>query len=240
MAKIFIISLIIMSITYCYLVGGYQKDSFESNDNPDVPKCLRLVEQELNNKAGQNVHLKITPVSLYHQLVNGINYKMILLVEEGQIKKLVEAIVYTGPFSSEEKEFSITSIRELKQNDSDLEKSAPKEGLKDSLAQVIEQNLETPNENVKEVLSVSVYSEPDADEHYVVIAEVVRRGDILTTTVDTYVLTPDLDSGHFEFVISEDEHDHVTEEPETRKVNPVEERDKFGEFLRSENFAPIF
>jgi hypothetical protein len=96
-----ILLLVLLSSTLCYdiMVGSYTRDSFAKND-AKINSALKLVNSEVENKFN-NKNLSIIPVALYSQIVNGINYKLIIGLHDSSSGKvdLAHAIVYTGPFS---------------------------------------------------------------------------------------------------------------------------------------------
>ena len=99
-AKILIIlSLVSLSLCYDIMVGSYTRDSFAKND-AKINSALNLVKSEVANKFN-NKNLSILPVAIYSQIVNGINYKIVVGIKDSSTGKidLAHSIVYTGPFS---------------------------------------------------------------------------------------------------------------------------------------------
>ena len=56
-----------------------------------------------DNVVSQENGVSVIPVAVYHQLVNGINYKVITAIKDNANKKvdLSHAVVYSGPFSED-------------------------------------------------------------------------------------------------------------------------------------------
>jgi hypothetical protein len=96
-----VLLLLLLSMTLCYdiMVGSFTRDSFAKND-AKINSALKLVKSEVSNKYN-NSNLSVIPVALYSQIVNGINYKLIIGLHDISSGKLdlAHAIVYTGPFS---------------------------------------------------------------------------------------------------------------------------------------------
>jgi hypothetical protein len=83
-------------------VGSYVKDSFQKND-AKIDRAFRIVRDEILTKSEGNNDIAVLPVAVYHQIVNGINYKIITGIKDNKNLKveLAHGIVYSGPFGED-------------------------------------------------------------------------------------------------------------------------------------------
>lgn len=98
-------------------LGGFEKDSFESNDIR-VDKAWRTVETEYYKQTGHNKNdAWLYRVSIYKQLVSGINYKISFVAHDRDKNKVktYEYIVLCGLTSNngDPFPFELVSTKEL-------------------------------------------------------------------------------------------------------------------------------
>lgn len=97
------------------LVGGWVKRSYEENDY-NLERARVAAEKKFyeEQKANERAYL-ITPISVYSQLVNGINFQFIFAVRnrESNDFKMYSYIVYSGPFSEKNSVPQVTSMKEI-------------------------------------------------------------------------------------------------------------------------------
>ena len=97
-----ILALFNLTLGYNIMVGSYVKDSLASND-ARINRAFTIVRDEVLSKSAGGSNVGVIPVAIYHQIVNGINYKVIAAIKDNRNKKvdLIHSIVYTGPFSED-------------------------------------------------------------------------------------------------------------------------------------------
>lgn len=93
---IFIIS---FNICSSFSFGGYKRDNIKSS-SPLVSKAVHLALRSVMKESYYFGVLSTTPILLYKQIVNGINYKVITVIREKDNAVFYEDIIYTGEIGS--------------------------------------------------------------------------------------------------------------------------------------------
>jgi hypothetical protein len=183
MLKINFISKLIVSLTlisfclsYNIMVGSYIKDSFNSND-ARLNKAFSIVNKEITSKNGGALSsISVVPVAIYHQIVNGVNYKIIAAIKDKKNLKveLTQSIVYTGPISDNfgSQTPSITFFEKLPNDNFTLEETTVI-----GLSASITEDLKKTNSSLVKVNRIASYPNLVYDESfYVVNAETTFGG----------------------------------------------------------------
>lgn len=100
------------------LVGGWVKRSFEENDMYINRARVAAEKKYFEQTNSDDSTVDVTPVSIYSQLVNGLNFKIILAARNMNTNDLTmhEFTIYNGPFGSQEMNTpQITGVKELQQ-----------------------------------------------------------------------------------------------------------------------------
>lgn len=105
-----IIILSFLALTLCKgfgAMGSWQKDTFAANDIR-IDRARQAAEAkyfQITNEKEEDIEL--IPLAVYHQLVNGLNYKIIFAARNYNDNSLefYDYDVYTGPFGSEANNF---------------------------------------------------------------------------------------------------------------------------------------
>ena len=86
--------------TYDILVGSFSKGTFE--DDQTFKSCSAIFQQRMMKEYGDTISNSILKIATYSQIVNGINYKFLSAYKDPKSNsiKLVDGVVYTGPFST--------------------------------------------------------------------------------------------------------------------------------------------
>jgi hypothetical protein len=99
MKFIFSIALIfsLVLFSHSYIMGGYQKSSFNSND-ARINSAFKALRSTVLESSNSQETVDLIPVGIYTQLVNGINYKIIAgkVDSEGKTVNLVTSVVFVG------------------------------------------------------------------------------------------------------------------------------------------------
>lgn len=83
------------------LVGSFSRGDIDNTDEI-FKSCLALAETRMTKELGSTISNSITRIATFSQVVNGINYKFLNAYKDPKTNafKLVDTVVYTGPFSS--------------------------------------------------------------------------------------------------------------------------------------------
>ena len=110
-----IIILSLLALTLCKgfgMMGSWQKDTFASNDIR-IDRARQAAEAKYLQIANvKEDDVELIPLAVYHQLVNGLNYKIIFAARNynDNSLELYDYNVYTGPFGSEANNFEYEVI----------------------------------------------------------------------------------------------------------------------------------
>lgn len=100
---IFLLSIgFLITFTVAFGVGSFRREHIKSR-NPLLTSSLEVVNKHVKKENDYNGIVSIIPILAYKQIVNGINFKIYSVVRENQDLKIVETVVYTGPFGSNDK-----------------------------------------------------------------------------------------------------------------------------------------
>ena len=92
-----------IAISFSSLSGGWQKGSFKEND-ANLDGAFRKAF-EIYSKENPNSNIDyIQRLTIYLQIVNGINYKMCFIDEKSDLNVVQEYVISGQPFGSNEKE----------------------------------------------------------------------------------------------------------------------------------------
>lgn len=114
--KTYTIGLLILLFDFSFCFGEFKRDAIDNNTNSLQAKVIKYADEQLKRKLGTlSDDYSINTVLVYKQIVNGINYKLFTVVRDKGFPELIETVVYTGPFSKENKErFEIISREKVK------------------------------------------------------------------------------------------------------------------------------
>ena len=117
MKSLLILSLLTLSLCgFGSNMGSWQKDTFESNDMR-IDRARATAEDDFKAKANlKDDEAEIYEIAVYHQLVNGMNYKIFFAVRDANTNTvdLYDYVVYSGPFGSEPNgQYEILSSKKL-------------------------------------------------------------------------------------------------------------------------------
>lgn len=96
---LFLIFIICFNISSSFSFGGYKRDNIKSL-SPLVCNAVKLAMKSVIKKSYYFGVISTTPILLYKQIVNGINYKVITVIREKDTAVFYEDVIYTGPFGS--------------------------------------------------------------------------------------------------------------------------------------------
>ena len=117
MKSLLILSLLTLSLCgFGSNMGSWQKDTFESNDMR-IDRARSTAEDDFKAKANlKDDEAEIYEIAVYHQLVNGMNYKIFFAVRAANTTTvdLYDYVVYSGPFGSDlNGQYEILSSKKL-------------------------------------------------------------------------------------------------------------------------------
>ena len=114
--KTYAIGLLILLFDFSFCFGEFKRDTIDNNTNSLQAKVIKYVDEQLKRKLGTlSDDNSINTVLVYKQIVNGINYKLFTVVRDKGFPELIETVVYTGPFTKNNKErFEIISREKVK------------------------------------------------------------------------------------------------------------------------------
>lgn len=98
------------------LTGGWVKRSFAENDLY-IDRARVTAENKFFEETGTNdSEIDLTPLCIYSQLVNGLNFKMVFSARNMKTNALdlYEYVVYTGPFGQSAPQPKVTKSNQLK------------------------------------------------------------------------------------------------------------------------------
>ena len=108
--KTYTIGLFIVLFEFSFCFGEFKRDAIDNNSNSLQAKVIKYADKQLKRNLPLSDDSSINTVLVYKQIVNGINYKLFTVVRDKGFLELFETVVYTGPFSKENKErFEIIS-----------------------------------------------------------------------------------------------------------------------------------
>ena len=108
--KTYTIGLFIVLFEFSFCFGEFKRDAIDNNSNSLQEKVIKYADKQLKRNLPLSDDSSINTVLVYKQIVNGINYKLFTVVRDKGFLELFETVVYTGPFSKENKErFEIIS-----------------------------------------------------------------------------------------------------------------------------------
>ncbi len=166
--------LILASVnTYDIHVGSYLERSFQENDM-GIDRARSLTDDELKTRHG--FEIVTYPVAVYTQIVNGLNYKILMAMRmDGNTEQvdLFNAIVYSGPFG---KDFlsqgpSITQLQKVEAGNSNFSEQQNLT-LKNSLNSFLSNN----KSEIAKINSVDNYENLVYDQSFYVVNAAVLFG----------------------------------------------------------------
>ena len=171
------LSLISMSFSWSVMnFGKYTKDSFSSKD-AKISKAYNYLNKQIVESTGFS-NVQVYPISIYRQILNGINYKILAAVKDEKNKKvdLVNSTVYIGPFT--DSPLDLPNLAFQQNINSDFK------GFKGSYAilfhlieRLIKDELAPTNSTLQLIKSLSQCSDVVNDEvFYLVDADVISQG----------------------------------------------------------------
>lgn len=96
---ILLIFIICINMSSSFSFGGYKRDNIKSL-SPLVITAVKLAMRSVIKESYYFGVISTTPILLYKQIVNGINYKVITVIREKDTAVFYEDVIYTGPFGS--------------------------------------------------------------------------------------------------------------------------------------------
>lgn len=168
MKAILILSLLALSLCgFGNNMGAWQKDTFASNDIR-IDRARSTAEDDFKAKANlKDEEAEIYEIAVYHQLVNGLNYKIFFAVRDANTNTvdLYDYVVYTGPFGPDANgQYEILSSNKLPIENNLSINSAKFGKLNDACAQYVKETkgeklayVSTVRTNQNVLYSMSIY-----------------------------------------------------------------------------------
>ena len=105
-----VLILVLLSYSLCIL-GGWKKRSIEENDM-EIDQSFKLASSNYakSNKADENDLIRLT---VYSQVVNGINYKVTFIDSSAEVPTIQEYTAYKPAGAQNDIQFSITNHTEF-------------------------------------------------------------------------------------------------------------------------------
>jgi len=177
----FISSIIVIFLAYSTLceihVGSFIKDSFKMND-ARIDRAFRLAKEKILSLNDGSQKIQVIPIAVYHQIVNGINYKIITATKNKDTLKvdLQQTDIYTDPFTEEItfNNYSISSSENLHASKNLQLEDTTKVGIMSSVYKVLKVN----DSKLVKINHITTYPNVLFDESYYLVLADTSKGNV--------------------------------------------------------------